>query len=320
MPKTTPKDFFIHLGVIVALYISVISLLTLLFQVINFAFPDQLAENYYYGDPYSGGIRWAIASLFIVFPLYLLLSWLLNRDYARQPEKRELWIRKWLIYITLFTTGIALATDLVTLIYYFLGGEITTRFILKILAVLLVTAGVFGYYFYDGRQGAVSKRAVARTAGVIALLVVIISIALGFLILGSPFTQRLLRFDERKLNDLQSIQGQAVYYWQQKNVLPKSLSLLTDEIGGFAAPVDPQTGKPYDYRVIADKQFELCADFNQPSLNLKSRELVSRPSPPPPAGLIGSGNETWQHQAGRSCFTRTIDPELYPPNRPTPKI
>lgn len=305
--KTSARDFFLHLGVTVTLYVSVVSLLTLLFQIVNLSFPDILQNQYYYVDPYSTGLRWAIASLFIVFPLYLILSWIINRDYRREPAKRDLWIRKWLIYITLFAAGIALAIDLITLIHYFLGGEITVRFILKVLAVLIVTAAVFSYYLYDVRRDRAVDPKRNKLYAVIAVAVVIASIVGGFLIMGSPFTVRLIRFDERKQQDLDAIQWQVVEHWRRAGVLPANLADLDDSISGYRAPLDPQTNQAYEYRVINQNTFELCAEFNLPtSADRRRPEAVSLAYPVSPR----FGN--WEHETGRTCFEREIDPQAYP--------
>jgi hypothetical protein len=303
--KTSARDFFLHLGVIVTLYVSAVSLLRLLFEIINISFPDQLAYQYY-GNPYSTGIRMAIASLLIMFPLYLILTWLLNRDYARVPEKRELWIRKWLIYITLFVAGLTLAIDLIILIHYFLGGEITTRFALKVLAVLMVAIGIFTYYLFDVRRSTGVSTGARRSSAVAAIIVVLASMVAGFMIMGSPFTVRLIRLDEQKVNDLTNIQWQIIRHWQSKGTLPNNLSELTDSISGTVTPVDAQTGAAYEYRVIANQQFELCATFNRPNSTKLSNSTTR------PIDKMSPDGENWQHGAGRTCFARTIDPELYP--------
>ena len=137
-PKTTPKDFFLWAGAMVALYVSVFSLITLLFEYTNYAFPDALD---YYVDPYSGSIRFAMASLIVLFPIFLLLMRLIRNDIVRSPEKRDLWIRRWALYLTVFVAGAAIAIDLITLINYFLGGDLTTRFALKVVIVLLGCRG-----------------------------------------------------------------------------------------------------------------------------------------------------------------------------------
>jgi len=301
--RTSPKDFFLHLATMVALYVSSISLLALLFQMINISFPDRLD---YYVDPYSAGIRWAIACLIIIFPLYILFTWLLNKEYARIPEKRDLGIRKWLVFLTLFVAGIAIITDLVVLINTFLGGEITVRFILKVVSVLVVTGIIFGYYIYDLRK--VIEASKLRTFAIVISLLVLVSIIFGFVIMGSPTTQRLKRFDDRKVSDLQTIQWQAINYWQLKQKLPANLDDLSDPLSNFVVPTDPQTSKPYTYQVVSPLKFKLCADFNAPNKNLRG---MSEPYYPKPMGV--GENETWQHEKGNICFDRTIDPELYPP-------
>lgn len=128
---------------------------------------------------------------------------------------------------------------------------------------------------------------------VVIILVTIVIIA-GFFVVGSPQTERMRRFDERRVQDLQSIQYQIINYWTSKSILPIQLSQLNDSISGFTIPKDPVSGIDYAYRVknSATLEFELCANFETISLN-----------------------ENWQHDKGRQCFERKIDPQLYPPKR-----
>lgn len=325
--KLSPKDFFLHIGIIASLYVSAISLISLLFQIINLSFPDILEYSYYYAsyDPYSAGIRWAIASLVIVFPVFIFLSWLVQKDYTAFPEKRDMGLRRWLNYVTLFLTGIAISVDLIVLINSFLSGEISTRFILKVLVVLVTAGLIFGYYIWDMRRGVASGTKVPNTFRIIAVVIVLASLITGFIVMGSPGTQRKIRLDQQKVNDLQTIQWQVINYWQQKEVLPAQLEQLNDDISGYYAPVDSETGQPYEYRVITggtNPSFELCANFNLESKQDPRYENDDRPIPVDIGGGIGSTSVTketlyrennWQHGEGKTCFTRTIDPELYPP-------
>ncbi|OHA18514.1 MAG: hypothetical protein A2836_00875 [Candidatus Taylorbacteria bacterium RIFCSPHIGHO2_01_FULL_45_63] len=309
-PKTTPKDFFLHLGALVTLYISVTSLLTLLFEIINSTFPDNLT---YYVDPYSTGMRLAIASLIIIFPIYIFLSWLLAKDVKGNPEKRELGIRKWLTFFTLFVAGIAMMVDLVVLVNTFLNGEITTRFILKVVSVLVVAGAIFAYYIYDIRKDWQTNTKGLKTFAWIACLAVLISVIGGFIVMGSPATARKMRFDERRVSDLQSIQWQIVNYWQQKGELPKTLFDLEDSISGFTVPSDPEIGPGYNYSMsVGSLSFKLCANFS-----LESDDKISRGGyksiPYPVTNEFGGAiSENWKHGTGETCFDRTIDPKLYP--------
>ena len=93
-----------------------------------------------------------MATLIIVFPVYILMTWYLNRAYQRTPELVNLRTRKWLVYLTIFLAAVIILGDLVTLIFNFLSGELTTRFVLKGLAVLLVMAAIFAYYLWEVRK------------------------------------------------------------------------------------------------------------------------------------------------------------------------
>lgn len=300
--KSSPKDVFMQLLAIGTLYMSVVGFITLLFQYTNVLFPDPLSyENY---SSVAGPIRWAMASLIIIFPAYLLLSWALHKDFAVHPEKRELRIRKWLVYFTLFVAAITILSDLVTLVYNFLGGELTARFTIKIFVVLAVAVWVFWYYLRDLRDAWSGKalRTIAWTASIVVLLAIIA----GFFTAGSPFKARLVRFDERRVNDLQMLQGEIINYWQRKEKLPAALTDLEDPISGFRVSVDPATAAVYEYRTTDTLKFELCATFNLPSASGISAGAAK------PRAIYEPYGANWDHDAGRACFARTIDPQLYP--------
>jgi hypothetical protein len=140
-PKVTPKDFFLWLGAMATLYGSAIALLTLLFNYIDRWLPDALS----YGDFSSSGLRLAVSALVVVFPLYVFLTSVLHKDLRAHPEKRELWVRRWLVYATLFIGGLVLVIDLVAVINVYLQGELSTRFALKCLAIFAVVGGGFLY-------------------------------------------------------------------------------------------------------------------------------------------------------------------------------
>ncbi len=301
--KMSAKDFFLHLGAIVTFYASVIALITLLFEAINFAYP-KVALGYQY---YFPSISLQVATLIVAFPLFLFLSWLLQKTYASEPALREAPVRKWLSYITLFVAGAVVAGDFVTVIYMFLDGqELTLGFLLKVLALLVIAGGVFLYYLREIRNViTASERNIWR---IVALVVILGSIIIGFSVIGSPSAQRERRYDSQRVSDLQNIQWQLVNYWQQKGTLPGTLEKLEDPLSGFRAPLDPQTEASYEYTLTGPLSFKLCATFDRLSTATNgSIEPMYYPAEP-----MGKFPESWQHEAGLQCFDRTIDPELYP--------
>ncbi len=303
--KTTAKDFFLYLAVFVGLYASTISFLTLSFAIIEKIFP--LTGEYYLGQ--DDTIRNSIAILVIFLSSFIYISYLVNKDLKNNPGKKELWVRKWLIYFTLFIAGITVAIDLVTLIQRFLSADdMTLRFILKVILVLLVAVSVFKYYLYDLRRDASEFKKPAKifiwSVGIISLA----SIVYGIILVGSPALQRARNMDQERVNDLSGIQSQIVSLWQVKGIIPSALSDLNDPISGYTVPKDPKDGTDYEYKKLTSNSFELCATFETDS-SAQNNPMMTQPMYYP-QGM----NENWQHTSGNICFDRTIDPTIYKPS------
>jgi hypothetical protein len=297
--RSGAKDVFLYLLLIVTLYISAFNLIALLFQYVNFSFPDAL-DYYYFGI--TDTIRWSSSSLFVAFPIFLLVSWLIGKETVTIPEKREIGVRRWLTYLTLFIAAVTIIVDLILLVFNFYSGELTTKFLLKLIIVLVITAMIFGYYLWDlGQQKTDGKK--NRNLAIATSILVIISIAGGFFYTGSPAKQRALRLDQDRIGNLQWIQNEIINYWQNKEQLPENLAALTNNISGFTAPTDPESKKPYEYRILTKTSFELCGEFSEAGIpdNSQSRYYVEP-----------GREQNWQHEKGRVCFERNIDPELYP--------
>jgi len=135
-------------------------------------------------------------------------------------------------------------------------------------------------------------------------IVVFIAIIGGFFIVGSPTTQRDRRFDEVRVSNLQQIQSELINYWANKNKLPANLDSLNNSISGFAVPKDPQDNRAYEYIVTNSLAFQLCANFKTEGDSSNIGSGMVQP-------MIYPYNQNWNHRIGRTCFERTIDPQLY---------
>jgi hypothetical protein len=309
-PKITPKDFFLWLGAMAFLYVSVFSFVSLIFRYLDYTFPDPL--QYYATDPYSGGISYLMASLIVLLPLFLLLMRLIRKSIAADPTRGDLWVRRWALYLTLFLAGITVAADLITLIMYFFNGDVTIRFLLKVVTILLVAGAGFLHFLADLNGFWTRNPGQARMVGWGVGVLVLLTIVAGFFIIGTPWEARLYRYDEQKVQDLANIQSQIVEHWRSKQSLPASLEGLNDSLGYYVVPRDAQTGAAYEYRTTGALSFELCASFNAVSQPGAGREVM-------PMYYPGQSEiDSWHHGEGRTCFSRTIDPDLYPPfTKPT---
>lgn len=151
-PYLSAREAFLYLVMFLTLYISAISYGSLLFAFVNRWFPDILNGYIYSFDATLSTVRNATASLIITFPIFLFVSWFLRRTLQRYPEKRGSKVRKWLTYITLFIAAGVMIGDLITLVNYLLSGGLTTRFLLKVLIVLIIAGTIFGHYLWDLRK------------------------------------------------------------------------------------------------------------------------------------------------------------------------
>lgn len=300
-PHTSPKDFFINLGVIALTYFVVINMLSLLFSTIDFAFPGSINAGNYIPD-----ISFGLAALIIGFPILFGLAYMLARGEKADPLKHELPVRRWLGYFTLFIAGAVVFGDLIALLSTFLrGSDLTIAFLLKVLSVFAVAGFVFTYYLIDLRyKGALPLK---TWLAIKSVAIVLFVLGCGFYVFGSPATQRAMRFDIERVGSLQNIQYQVLDYWQNKKTVPTSLADLGDEVRGISIARDPLTDQEYGYEKLSATSFKLCATFEREGGVKESRETKAVPVP---AGTIGL-SEYWGHEAGLVCFERTIDPARY---------
>jgi Domain of unknown function (DUF5671) len=291
-------DAFLYLLTFAMLYITVSSMIALYFNYLNYLFPDP-ADIHWNIDAVLEGVRYAIAAIVIGFPLFAVLTVILERAVLREPDSQVPAIRKWLTYLTVFLAAAITVGDVITLLFYFLNGAYTTRFILKTVVLLVIVQVVLCYYFFARRPTATSKQPIGlrKFASVAGLVLVVGSVLLGFAMAGSPVTARKRRLDEKRVDDLRAIH-QTIQEMTTKTdrntktvtvirTLPKTLDEVaafrrTKEAGRKLDLVDPRTGAKYAYTITAERTYELCATFELE--RDQKRDLF------------------WNHPAGEYCY------------------
>lgn len=155
---SSARDVFFYLLTSTALYIVAISLIVLFFNYLDLLFPDPAWKNdQYSGDFNRSAIRWSLASVIISFPLFFVLARMIAGEIHRNPAKSRSAVRKGLAYLTLFVASITLMFDLISLLYYFLEGELSTRILLKIMALCVIVGLVMGHFILWLRTGEEAK-------------------------------------------------------------------------------------------------------------------------------------------------------------------
>ena len=151
MPIPTPagtssaRETFLHLLAFTGLYTWVISLLMLLFDFINLAFPDPAWDEAWRQEHTYSSMRGEMAALIVALPLFVIVWRSLLKGIAAHPERALSAVRRWLLYLSLFIGAVTLVSDVITLIYYLFEGELSLRFLLKFATLFVVVGSVFAY-------------------------------------------------------------------------------------------------------------------------------------------------------------------------------
>lgn len=137
-----------------------------------------------------------------------------------------------------------------------------------------------------------SARPVGAWFLVVAGIAVVATLAAAIAVIGSPARQRAQRFDERRVSELAAIAAAVERYESTEKRLPARLADLEPDAIGTRAHADPASGRPYEYRVVDARHYELCAEF-----------ALARARDEPAAPYV---DEDWVHPAGHHCFRRAV--------------
>lgn len=292
------RDGFLYLLAFLTLAIWSSALGSMLFQFIDHWFPDPVAVTWH---NLRLSVTWQMASVAVAFPIFAMIMRMTLSEATQSPERLESGVRRWLTYIALFLTASGVLCDLIVFLNSFLQGGLTTRFVLKVLTILVICGATFVYYLSSLRWGRNSEFCVAKKQslvfGLSSLVVIAVAFCTGLSLAGTPSIQRHLEADKRRIDDLQQL-ASSVYSWRRQSMSRAQSKgmplLLTDAVGGDnSRTLDPETKRPYRYVPVGGTRYQLCAAF---------------------AGSNGDEIPTplfWRHEARQTCFT--FDAQRLPP-------
>lgn len=290
-PYLSAREAFLYLLMFATLYLSSWHVGSLLFDLINLAFPDP-ADGEFARTTRAGSMRWSIAALVIAFPVFVIVARNLARELSASPVRRLSAVRRWLTYLTLFLAATVLICDMIVLVYNLLGGGLSARFLLKVLVVAVIAGTVFGWYLQDLRReerqppgAGISGRVVLGAAAIVVVATLIASVA----VIRSPAAEREARLDVRREQDLARIARLVEAHYHRTGQLPATLDELATP--GTELPRDPVHGVAYMYEVTGEQFYRVCASFSTDTA-LDQRQPF--------------GGDAWLHGAGPHCFDRRV--------------
>lgn len=107
--------------------------------------------------------------------------------------------------------------------------------------------------------------------------------------------------DASRVSDVMKISYQIAMFKVRNDRIPQNLA-ETNQEGEWKTPVDPVSGKPYEYKVLDKNRYELCATFDK-AIESREGEL---PGITYGDGLA-HGYGYWIHGGGRQCVQRTLN-------------
>jgi hypothetical protein len=280
------RDAFFYLLAFFSLSVWTCALGSIFYNLIDRWIPDALGPA---GDSvYSiRTISWQIAGIVVAFPLFLFVTRALSSQAAKRPELLDSGVRKWLTNLALVIAAVIVVGDLVTFIATFLTGDLSTRFIWRVVVIFVLAGGVFAYYLWtlrDNLTPGIQRAFLGAACAAVAL-----GLFGGFAVTGPPDHQRAVSLDRKRMDDLRTIATSLNDDWTQTSPngayhLPRTLAGVPPLSGRRQSITDPQTGARYQYNPsVAGTAYSLCATFDLPS-------------DPSDAG------DTFAHTAGRNCF------------------
>lgn len=153
-------DTFLHILLFTSLYIGATALGTILYNLINHFFPPIKTSSlysdlvgYYYNNNISNYVStWALSSLVVTTPLYSIVFTYINKKTKDFPHIRQLRTRRTLTYLTLIITFFISIYRLIILLNSLFQGNLTINVFLKFFVVIVLSLGIFFYYFNEVRE------------------------------------------------------------------------------------------------------------------------------------------------------------------------
>lgn len=266
----------------------------IIFQVINRYVPDVLNQ---YGDQFqNSSLTFAISAVIISTPIFFILMRLIQKNLFSGELAKDSGIRRWLTYFILLISAVVMIGWLIATVNSYLNGEMTMKFFLKALTAIVISGAVFSFYLYDIRRKEVlnikDKIIKAYFSGAVAA--VVLALVSGFLTADSPRVARNQRTDEKIINSFTMIDQGVNEYYNLKNILPQNLDELVKEYNYITIKElqDPITGEKFEYSIVSDKQYQLCAVFRTSSAEQEKKGNYVDP--------------VWRHDTGKQCIKRQV--------------
>jgi len=141
---TIARDAFLYVLNFLTLGCWIVALGQIFYILIEHAFPDPATSGY--TGVLRDQIAWQVAAVIVAFPFFMFIHKLIARELKRRPDLYDSPERQRITYLALIIAAVVVITDAVWFIATLIRGELTVKFILDSLVLLVLGGGVFAYY------------------------------------------------------------------------------------------------------------------------------------------------------------------------------
>jgi len=289
------KFAFFYMLSLVSLIFMAISSGMIIFQIINKNILDVI-DNYR-SNFSSEQLKFAISALLISAPIYFITMRQIFKNLISGALEKDSEIRKWLTYFVLLVASCVMIGWLIGTVNSFLDGELTTKFILKALTAIGISASVFSFYLYDIKREKVEgkKDGVMQAFFYASLIAVIAIFSFALFTVESPNETRNRKLDETILNKFDEIDNAMSEYYNENKNLPENLDELVLEFTYIKEDnlVDSIAKKKFEYKKVSEDSYELCAEFRMSNENDNQEKY-------------NSYKDRWPHDSGYQCLKQKV--------------
>lgn len=139
------RDAFLYLLNFIALGFWTVALGKIGYVLIAHWFPDPATPLSYF-QSLRNEISGNLAAVIVAFPVFVAVHALIAGELRRRRDLYDSGVRKWLTYVALVLAALILLADGIWFVTALLQGQLTTRFLLDSLVLLVLGGGVFTYY------------------------------------------------------------------------------------------------------------------------------------------------------------------------------
>ena len=238
---------FSSLGILVCVFIAIISITNISFNIIDIIIPDYELGSYYSYSRIFDSISLSTAFLIVVSPIiYILIR--LNRKLTQPTEGMvTIGIRNAMLIAITFVSAIIIVITAAVVIFQFLTGEIQLSSFLKAVTLAVIALITFVYFLYDLKDYWRNNQKKANIFGLIVGLILITLIVISIIIVN-PFTARERAITQENLYTLNQyktyIDGEYRKNFTVPNVLETNLAFFDSNI---------------DYTKLQSNRYQLCA-------------------------------------------------------------